>query len=181
MGVGGETEKSAEAKSALFHYFPHAIALMALLLVWQFNSYRNTLVVFLTIPLAFIGSVLGLYLAGSHFGFMAMLGFLSLMGIVINIAIVMLSRIERQVTEGDNAYEAVLHACEQRFRPILMTTLTTVLGLSPMLFPPDPLYFTMALVIASGLALGTVILLYAVPLLYTVLFRIPIARADSRV
>jgi multidrug efflux pump subunit AcrB len=177
---GGETEKSTEAQNALYHYLPHAVVLMGLLLVWQFNSYRNTLVVFATIPLAFIGSVLGLYVGGSHFGFMALLGFLSLMGIVINIAIVMLSRIEQQVTEGDDAYEAVLKACEQRFRPILMTTLTTVLGLSPMLFPPDPLYFTMALVIASGLALGTFILLYAVPLLYTVLFRIPIARADSR-
>ena len=173
---GGESEDSTEAEAALYAYIPHCLGLIMLLLVWQFNSYLKTVIILLTIPFSFIGGVVGLYLTGSFFGFMSLLGFLSLAGIVINIAIVLLDRVQLEIDRGATPYEAVLNASVRRLRPILLSTMTTVFGLIPMMLPPDPLFFDMAIVISSGLALGTVITLGVVPVLYTLLFRVAIPR-----
>ena len=108
---------------------------------------------------------------------MIILGLLSLAGIIINNGIVLIDRIETENQEGKEPYDAVISAALSRFRPIVMTTLTTILGLMPLIISRDPLFFGMATVIAFGLAVGTVLTLGFVPVLYTLFFRIPIPRA----
>ncbi len=170
--VAGELEDSRRAQSALFSSVPYCAAAIVILLVWQFNSIRRPLVIFLTIPLALIGAVLGLLATGASFGFMATLGLLSLAGIIINNAIVLIDRIDTEIAEGREPWDAVLTASVRRLRPILMTALTTVLGLMPLLLFGGSLWFGMAVVIAFGLGLGTLLTLGVVPVLYALLFRV---------
>ena len=122
---------------------------------------------FITIPLSFIGAAIGLLATGAYMGFMAMLGFLSLAGIIINNAIVLLDQIQVEIDQGATPYDAVITASVSRFQPVMMTTLTTILGLLPLMIPPDPLFFAMAVVIAAGLSVGTILTLATVPVLYT--------------
>lgn len=98
----------------------------------------------------------------------------SLAGIIINNGIVLIERIDFEPAQGRPGFDAVLTACPARFRPILMTTLTTILGLLPLIASRDPLFYGMASAIASGLAAGTVLTLGVVPVLYTLLFRVPV-------
>ena len=165
--IGGEPEDAAKGQDALFEFVPHCLALIVLLLVWQFNSFAKPAIIFITIPLSFIGAAIGLKLTGAYLGFMAMLGFLSLAGIIINNAIVLLDQIQVEIDQGATPYDAVIAASVSRFQPVMMTTLTTILGLLPLMLPPDPLFFAMAVVIAAGLSVGTLLTLLAVPVLYT--------------
>jgi len=173
---GGELEKSSEAQAALFAHLPLAFLAMAIILIGQFNSFRRPLIIALTIPLTLIGAAAGLLATGATFGFMAILGLLSLAGIVINNAIILLDRIEQSRGGGAAAYDAVVGAAISRLRPILMTTLTTVLGLLPLLAFGGELWFGMAVVIVFGLFVGTVLTLGVVPVLYTWLFRVTVPR-----
>ncbi|MDQ2696096.1 MAG: efflux RND transporter permease subunit [Pseudomonadota bacterium] len=170
--IGGELESSREARGALFQFLPACGFAIFVLMVWQFNSIRKPLIIFLTIPLAMIGAIVGLLATGAVFGFMAMLGFLSLAGIVINNAIVLIDRIDLELAEGATPYDAVLNASVKRLRPILMTTLTTVLGLLPLIFFGGEMWFGMANAIAFGLGIGTFMTLGAVPALYALLYRV---------
>jgi multidrug efflux pump subunit AcrB len=111
-------------------------------------------------------------LTGACFGFMAILGFLSLAGIIINNAIVLLDSIQNEIDAGATPYDAVLKACLTRFKPVLMTTLTTILGLVSLMIPPDPLFFAMGIVISFGLAAGTLLTLVLVPVLYSLFFKV---------
>jgi multidrug efflux pump subunit AcrB len=176
---GGEIESSEEANSALFSSVPLCAAAIAMLLVWQFNSVRRPLIILLTIPLSLVGAVVGLVLTQAPFGFMATLGLLSLAGIIINNAIVLIDRIDLEIGRGVAPYEAVVGAALKRLRPILMTTLTTVFGLLPLMLFGGPLWFGMAVVIAAGLAGGTVLTLGVVPVLYSLFFRIRPADSAS--
>ena len=169
---GGESENSAKAQKALKIYIPHALGLMILLMVWQFNSYAKPAIIFITIPLVLIGAAPGLLLTGAFFGFMAILGFLSLAGIIINNAIVLLDSIQNEIDAGAKPYDAVLKACLTRFKPVFMTTLTTILGLVSLMIPPDPLFFAMGVVISFGLAAGTLLTLVLVPVLYSMFFKV---------
>ena len=153
--------------------------MIVLLLVWQFNSFAKPAIIFITIPLSFIGAAIGLKLTGAYLGFMAMLGFLSLAGIIINNAIVLLDQIKVEIDGGATPYEGVIAASVSRFQPVMMTTLTTILGLIPLMVPADPLFFAMAVVIAAGLSIGTLLTLLAVPVLYCLFFNArPAAKAD---
>ena len=167
----GELEGSAKAQGYLFASMPLAGGLIVFLLVWQFNSFRRPLIILLTIPMAFVGAVLGLLVMKAEFGFMSILGLLSLAGIIINNGIVLIDRIDSERAAGTNPYDAVITAAITRFRPILMTTITTVLGLLPLIVSKDPLFYSMAIVIAFGLLIGTVLTLGIVPVLYSLLFR----------
>ena len=178
--VGGEPEDAAKGEAALFEFVPHCLALIVLLLVWQFNSFAKPAIIFITIPLSFIGAAIGLLATGAFMGFMAMLGFLSLAGIIINNAIVLLDQIQVEIDQGATPYDAVITASVSRFQPVMMTTLTTILGLLPLMIPPDPLFFAMAVVIAAGLSVGTLLTLATVPVLYTLFHRVEIPRgADA--
>jgi multidrug efflux pump subunit AcrB len=169
---GGESENSAKAQNALAIFIPHALGAMILLMVWQFNSYAKPAIIFITIPLVLIGAAPGLLLTGAFFGFMAILGFLSLAGIIINNAIVLLDSIQNEIDAGAKPYDAVLKACLTRFKPVFMTTLTTILGLVSLMIPPDPMFFAMAVVISFGLAAGTLLTLVLVPVLYSLFFKV---------
>ncbi len=172
--TGGELEDAAEAKGLLFFWFPPCFLLIIALLVWQFNSFRRAGIILFTIPLIIIGAVVGLIVMRADFGFMVILGLLSLMGTIINNGIVLIDKIEVNRTEGQQDYDAVLGAAISRLRPILMSMTTTVLGLLPLIISRDPLFYGLASVMAWGLAIGTVFTLGVVPLLYTLLFRVPI-------
>ena len=169
--VGGEIADSSKAQSSLFKYMPLAFGLILLVLVWQFGSFRRTAIVLLTIPLSFIGISYGLFLApGANFGFMALLGLLALAGIIINNGIVLIDRIEIERAQGLELKSAIISACEKRLRPILMTTATTILGLAPIILSKDVLFYDLAIVISSGLIIGTVLTLGFVPMLYLTFF-----------
>ena len=167
---GGELESAAEAQSNLFASMPYCLAAIVVLLIWQFNSFRRPLIILLTIPLSFIGAVAGLLAMGAPFGFMAILGLFSLAGIIINNGIVLIDRIEEERAAGLEIAAALEAACLARLRPILMTTVTTVLGLLPLILFGGPLWYGMANVIAFGLAVGTVLTLGVVPVLYSLMF-----------
>ena len=149
-----------------------------LLLVLQFNSIRRSAIVLLTVPLSIIGVVPGLLLCGSYFGFMALLGVLSLAGIVINNAIVLLDRISIEIQEGRSPAFAVIASAQKRLRPILLTTATTILGLLPLWFGDDPMWVPMAISIIFGLAFATLLTLGVVPVLYALFFRVPFEDFD---
>jgi len=170
--IGGEIEGQAEANQKLFASLPACVALIVVLLVWQFNSFRRPLIIFLTIPLILIGAVLGLLTLRALFGFMVMLGLFSLAGIIINNGIVLIERIGEELAAGASPHEAIVGACLSRLRPIVITSLTTVLGLLPLIISKDPLFFAMACAMAFGLAVGTVLTLGVVPALYAILYAV---------
>ena len=152
---------------------PLAGFIILLLLISQFNSLRKTFIVLSTIPLGIIGVVLGLLLFRSYFGFMAFLGLISLAGIVINNAIVLIDRIKIEQEElGKAPFQAIIDAAQQRFRPILLTTFTTTLGLIPLYLGGGLMWEPMAVAIMIGLLFATVITLLFVPVLYSVLFNV---------
>ena len=170
---GGEIEGSADAQGALFQSLPMAIALMFLVLIWQFDSFRKPIIILLTIPLTLTGvSASLLIFPGANFSFMGILGFLALAGIVINNAIVLLDRIEIEIAAGRAAFDAIVEAGVRRLRPIVMTTCTTALGLAPIIIARDVLFYDLAVVIAGGLVVGTVLTLIVAPCLYAAFFRV---------
>ncbi|MCA9758085.1 MAG: efflux RND transporter permease subunit [Candidatus Eisenbacteria bacterium] len=171
--LGGEAESSAKANQAIGAKLPIAGFLILLLLVAQFNSVRRTVIIFTTIPLGMIGVTIGLLLAHSSFGFMTLLGVISLAGIIINNAIVLLDRIRIEIDEnGLDAASAVIESAQQRLRPILLTTATTVGGLLPLWFAGGPMWQPMAVAIIFGLTFATALTLCVVPLLYSLFFRV---------
>ena len=171
--IGGTFESSADANASIGEKLPLAGLLILLLLVGQFNSLRKPLIIVLTIPLGMIGVVIGLLVTGQSFGFMTLLGVISLAGIVINNAIVLIDRIRIEIDEnGLEPGPAVLEAAQRRLRPIVLTTATTVGGLLPLWFGGDPLFVSMAVAILFGLVFATVLTLGFVPALYSLLFRV---------
>ena len=170
--MGGELEQSEKAQRYLFANMPIAAAGIIFLLVWQFNSFRRALIILLTIPLTFIGATIGLIVMNSVFGFMVILGLLSLAGIIINNGIVLIDRIDIELDAGREPYDAIVAACMARVQPILMTTVTTILGLLSLIISVDPLFYGMAVTIAFGLGVATIFTLGIVPVLYAVLFRV---------
>jgi multidrug efflux pump subunit AcrB len=171
--IGGETEESGDANASIAAELPMAGMLILLLLVGQFNSLRRPAIILSTIPLGLIGVTFGLLVANSSFGFFTILGLISLSGIIINNAIVLLDRIAIEINEfGRTEVDAVLTACQQRLRPILLTTATTVLGMTPLLWGGTAMFKPMAITIIFGLAFATALTLLVVPVLYCMLFRV---------
>ncbi len=171
--VGGDAEKTADNMGAVFKFLPLSIFIIVLLLIIQFNSFRKMTMTVATIPLGVIGMVLGLFVFSTPFGFMAFLGVISLAGIVINNAIVLIDRIEIEENEMKRKpQDAIIGACLQRFRPILLATFTTVLGLIPLYLGGGEIWEPMAVTIMIGLLFGTVITLVFIPSFYSVLYKV---------
>ncbi len=179
--VGGEIEKQGETMPKLAKWLPHCAFLMVVLLIWQFNSFRRPFIIAFTLPLAFIGAFIGLILFRAPFDFFGILGLLSLAGIIINNGIVLIDRIDQERNAGRDAYSAVIEATVSRFRPIWMTTITTILGVMPLILSHDPVFYSLALIIATGLAFATVLTLGVVPVLYAVLFKVQPATGLVRI
>lgn len=168
----GVITQSAEAQVAMGANMPMVICIVIVLLVIQFNSYRRALVIILTIPLSMIGATIGLLVMDAPFGFMVTLGIYSLAGIIINNAIVLIDRIDIERKSGIDDYQAIINACLTRLRPIAMTTITTIMGLLPLILDPLSIFYGMANVIAFGLGMGTILTLGAVPVLYAAFFKV---------
>ena len=166
----GEIKGAAESNSKLLGFAPHALILIVALLVLQFNSFRRPAIVMLTIPLVFIGASIGLAITGAYFDFTAMLGLFSLAGIIINNGIVMVDRIDQARSAGTEIDLAIREAALARARPIVMTTITTVVGLLPLALFGGEFWFGMAVVIMGGLTVGTFLTLGFIPVLYRSLF-----------
>jgi multidrug efflux pump subunit AcrB len=166
----GEDKASREANEGLALSAPYGFAAMVLAVVVMFNALRQPLVIWLTVPLAIVGVAIGLLLFRVPFEFMAILGFLSLIGMLVKNAIVLVDQADAERQAGKPGLAPVLDAAASRARPVLLGALTTILGVAPLLF--DPFFKSMAVTIMFGLAFATLLTLIVVPLLYAVLFRI---------
>lgn len=175
LEMGGDAEGSGDANDALLTTAPIGLLLLLFFLLLQFNSFRRVGIILLTVPLATVGIFPGLVLSGSPFGFQSLLGVIALVGIVVNNAIVLLDVMDRQLEKGDAIRDAVRRAVEQRTRPILLTTATTVAGLLPLAFSSSTLWPPMAWAIISGLLASTVLTLLVVPsvCIYVINCRVP--------
>ncbi len=169
---GGEQEDSAKAQASLAASIPIFFGLMVLIVVALFNTIRQPLIIWLTVPLALIGVTWGLLAADQPFGFMALLGFMSLSGMLIKNAIVLIDEIAAQRRDGKEAYHAVVDSGLSRMRPVMMAALTTILGMIPLLL--DAFFVSMAVTIMAGLLVATVLTLVVVPVLYVILYRVPV-------
>ncbi|MBD3896040.1 efflux RND transporter permease subunit [Halomonas sp. ML-15] len=176
---GGEVESSQIATASIGEKLPIGAMVILVLLVMQFNSIRRPLIILTTIPLSLIGVVFGLMITGSHFGIMTFLGVVSLAGIVINNAIVLIDRIDLERSKGLAPQEAILEAGSRRLRPVVMSTLTTSGGLLPLWLGGGLLWAPMAIAIIFGLLAASIITLCVVPVLYALLMRVPIDRAST--
>jgi multidrug efflux pump subunit AcrB len=172
--VGGELEDAARAKRNLAKWLLPCFGGIVFLLVWQFNSIRRAAIIILTMPLVIVGAVVGLMLMQADFGFMVILGLLALAGSIVNNGIVMIDKIEENRSNGQTPYDAVINSAVSRFRPILLSVSTTMLGFSPLIINRDPLFYGMACVMFFGLGIGSLFTLNYVPALYSVFFRVRI-------
>jgi multidrug efflux pump subunit AcrB len=171
--LGGEYETSGKANKSIGDKLPIAGFIILLLLIAQFNSVRKALIILLTIPLGLIGVTSGLLIGQSFIGFMTLLGIISLAGIVINNAIVLLERIQIELTHmPEQPCMAIISAAQQRLRPIVLTTATTIFGLIPLYLGGGEFWEPMAIAIIGGLLLSTVFTLGVIPVVYAILFSI---------
>ena len=167
---GGEYESSGDANRKLMSKVPLAFAVMFFISVMLFNTLRHPVIIFLGLPLALIGVVAGLLIFEQPFGFMALLGFLSLSGMLMKNEIVLLDQINIELAAGKHPYQAVIDSAVSRVRPVSMAAFTTVLGMVPLLW--DAFFAAMAVTIMGGLTFATVLTLVVVPVLYCTFFRI---------
>ncbi len=170
--LGGELEDSAKAQRNLAKWMLPCFGGIIFLLVWQFNSIRRAAIIILTIPLVIVGAVVGLLVMQAEFGFMVILGLLALAGSIVNNGIVLIDKIEENKRNGQTPYDAVINSAVSRFRPILLSVSTTMLGFSPLIFNRDPLFYGMACIMFFGLGIGSMFTLSYVPALYSVFFRV---------
>ena len=171
---GGEFQSSEESSAALMEYAPLCFFGIFLVLVGQFNSFAKPVLVFATIPLGLIGAIVGMILSNAYFGFMAILGIFALAGVTMGNAITLLDRIKLEEESGKSPYEAIMAACLGRLLPIMMTSSTTILGMLPIIISQDPLFYSLANVIAFGLLVGVILTLLVIPVLYALVFRVPV-------
>ena len=167
---GGEYETSSEAQTSLFSSLPLGLLGMFIISMLLFGSFRQALSIWMIVPLMMIGIIGGLVLLGAPFTFMALLGTLSLIGMVLKNAIVLVEEINIQLEQQDDAFTAVVEAAVSRVRPVLMAAITTMLGMIPLF--SDAFFASMAVVIVCGLGVATVLTLVVLPVVYCTLMRI---------
>ncbi|WP_432738553.1 efflux RND transporter permease subunit [Maridesulfovibrio sp. FT414] len=170
MEWGGEFEDSRDAQTSLAGCLGVPFMIMILVTVMLFNNLRFPAIIWLTVPLSIIGVTLGLLSTGEPFGFMALLGFLSLSGMLIKNAIVLLDQINIELADGKEPYRAVVDSALSRIRPVAMAALTTILGMLPL--ATDAFFSAMAVTIMAGLAFATLLTLLVVPVLYAMFYKV---------
>ena len=166
----GEYGDSQESNDSLAQTLPLGLTAMVLTVFILFGTVRQPVVIWLTVPLALIGVVIGLLVTGFPLEFMGILGLLSLSGLLIKNAIVLVDQTDFEITEGIPRFDAVIEAAASRVRPVMMGALTTVLGVIPLFF--DAFFQSMAVVLVFGLSFATLLTLVVVPVLYAMFFRI---------
>jgi len=170
MEWGGQFENSKNAKAGLASTIPATVLLMVLIVIILFNALRQPLIIWLTVPLTIVGVTIGLLIFNLPFDFMAILGFLSLVGMQIKGAIVLIDQIGIEMRSGKAPYQAVTDAAISRLRPVCMAAITTVLGMIPLL--QDPFFISMAVTIMFGLSFATILTLIVVPTMYSLFFNV---------
>ena len=173
---GGQYEKSETAQNLMLSKLPIALIFMAIIVVALFNGLRQPLIIMLTFPLAAIGITIGLLAMGKPFGFMALVGAMSLLGMMVRNGVVLMDQIDEELAKGDDSYNAIVDASVERMRPVTVAAMTVIVGMIPLL--SDPLFDSMATAIMFGLIVATVLTLYVVPIFYMILFRVK--RPDNR-
>lgn len=167
---GGEYEDSMDANNAINSSLPAGFLTMIVIVILLFGKVRQPLIIWLTVPLAIIGITAGLLSMNVAFGFMGLLGSLSLVGLLIKNAIVLIEEIDMQIESGKESYTAILDSSVSRMRPVMMAASTTILGMAPLL--SDVFFLDMAVVIMFGLGFASVLTLVVVPVLYAIFFNI---------
>ena len=179
MAWGGEFETSRDAQTALNSKLPISLLVMLLISILLFGKVRQPLIIWLVVPMSVCGVVIGLFVSGNPFSFMSLLGLLSLSGMLMKNAIVLVDEIDSQIAENKGGYEAIIHASISRIRPVFLAAATTILGMLPLL--EDAFFASMAVTIMGGLAFATILTLIAVPVFYALFFKItPAQRANNK-
>ncbi|MDW3196113.1 MAG: efflux RND transporter permease subunit [Cytophagales bacterium] len=164
--VGGEYEGQQDSFGDLGTLLIIAMIGIFAVLVLQFRSFQQPMIVFAAVPLAITGSFVALFLTGWSFSFFAFVGFISLVGIVVNNSIILVDFANQQIRSGVEKLEAINIACQTRFTPILLTTTTTILGLAPLTFSSSGLWSPLGWTIIGGMISSTLLTLLVIPVLY---------------
>lgn len=174
---GGEYESSQDAQRSLGSQLPLTMVIMLVISILLFGRVKQPLIIWLVVPMALCGVTAGLLVSGLPFSFTALLGLLSLSGMLMKNAIVLVDEIDMQISEDIEPNEAIVEASVSRLRPVFLAAATTILGMLPLL--GDALFASMAVTIMGGLAFATVLIMVAVPVLYKLIFRIKETSAQS--
>jgi multidrug efflux pump len=168
--LGGVMEDSAKAKASIFVVFPLMLFLMATVLMVQLMSFQRLFMVLLTAPLALIGVAGALLISRAPMGFVAILGVISLIGMVIRNSVILIAQIDQHIADGEHPWSAVISATEHRLRPILLTAAAAILGMIPI--APTVFWGPMAYAVMGGLVVATLLTLVFLPALYVAWFKI---------
>ncbi len=166
---GGQYESSNDANEGLMKTLPISFLIMGMIVVILYDAIKQALIIYLTVPLAVIGVTVGLLITGIPFGFMSLLGFLSLSGMMIKNAIVLVDQIDQDIASGKHTYQAILDSGVSRVRPVALGASTTVMGMIPLL--TDPFFQGMAVTIVFGLSFATALTLLICPVIYATFFK----------
>ena len=169
IATGGTVEESAQSQASVFALLPAALFLMLLFLMAQLHSFGRVALVVATVPLGLIGIVLALIISNRPLGFVAILGILALVGMIARNAVILIDQIETERMQGRDIWDAVVEATLSRFRPIMLTAISTVLGLIPI--APTVFWGPMAFAIMGGLFVATMLTLLVLPVFYITLYR----------
>jgi multidrug efflux pump subunit AcrB len=175
--LGGVIEDSAKAQASIFVVFPLMLFLMITILMVQLMSFQRLFLVLLTAPLAIIGVAAALLLSRSPMGFVAILGVISLIGMVIRNSVILIAQIDEHIAAGEHPWGAVISATEHRLRPILLTAAAAILGMIPI--APTVFWGPMAYAVMGGLVVATLLTLVFLPALYVTWFKIEPERAEQ--
>ena len=168
--AGGTVEESAKAEASIFAVFPLMILIMITILMVQLQSFQRLFLVLATAPLALIGVAAALLISGAPMGFVAILGVVSLIGMVIRNSVILIDQIDTEIAAGQHPWNAVIVATEHRLRPILLTAAAAILGMIPI--APTVFWGPMAYAVMGGLVVATLLTLVFLPALYVAWFRI---------
>lgn len=166
----GEYSDTVEAQASLLPGVVPAVITILFIIVMLFNAFRSLLIIILTISFAFIGITWGLLATGAAFGFVALLGAMSLAGMMIKNSVVLLDQVNIELDEGASPYDAITRASVSRLRPVLLAAATTALGVVPLM--TDVFWVGKSVTIMAGLSFGTILTMLVVPTLYVMFFRI---------
>lgn len=166
---GGEKHASDLSMRYLFAPYPVVILLMIAILIWLFKRFRTALLLFCCIPFVFVGIIPAILASGNAFNFVAIVGALGLVGMMLKNGIVLVDEIRLQLASGKEQHKALIDASKTRLRPVTMASLTTILGMVPLLF--DDMFSAMAATIMGGLLAGTIIVLVIIPVLYSLFYK----------
>ena len=168
----GTYDTSTTSQNGLKPGMIPALIIMTFIIIVLFNAYKPPLIIFLVIPFAVIGIAFGLIVSGIPFGFMAVLGAMSLAGMMIKNAIVLLDQVELNLSEGMGSFDAVIEAAVSRLSPVVNAAATTVFGMAPLL--QDGFWVSMAITIMAGLAFGTMLTMVVIPVLYAIFYNVEV-------